>query len=889
MIPIFLYLVSSFDIEEEYYDSSFQNNAYKISETGELTLIDDYFKTLSNLVIEGTGTEGITIVGTSLTSTNSINIKLKGIIHINENAFSDKIQIDILRIHTTPDCYSDLANIPDIFNSLYFEIEDAKDDDKYPLTASFQNHKKLESVTLDKHITEIIDNAFKDCTSLSSEMYTFNSVLKIGAYAFYNTNFESISFDYLQECGDYCLAECPRLKYLYFNTGSSICKIGSHILGDKRQLDEFVLTDLCEYKEDSFNLDFVGDFTYHLYNSMTKPATFSFISDLFFVVAMGSDKITLLKDGFASVNILREVAIYSPEHIEVPRIFGKIDSAISFTIRGLVTFTEQPYLSAQNLASIDFIIEKPNEFSSSYFENLPYEQVTQLTVTLEGAQQGQVPSLSVSFERFSNVESLELGMFFDVTIKTGLFTKLTKLKKLYVKSEKSITFENNIFPSSFTHLIYERDSTDLLEFIPKENVEILELKGMQQLTIPKDLLNGFKKVTTLSLSNSILTIVEGNPVLDGISQLTSFSYNADRINLNQEFINGFENLKNLTIKASSNDVSTIVNMFNIEKLEVLRLILYNTATFRTKSVKVFTNLKHIGIPCSKTESNLRQLKSEAAGIDLSIFDDSSITSVEYLSTDDSNTANYNTKELFGNHPINEITFGYNVVGASENVLSGYDKLTVNIDTTFRDLNSNLFSSVKDLTINAAEKGESYSYVDGIFYDDTMTFSCVAVKEEEVRIPEGVVSIPKEMFEGNTVVKSITLPETTKRIAESAFKDCTSMESLNCESSNVEFEGNGNIFAEDAKVEITVPNDYEGNNFGGSTNVNKQDPESPSPDTTPTPTPEDKPLSAGAIAGIVIAVVVVVGAVIAGVVFYLHKKKSNGEQSAEEREEKEPQA
>ena len=232
------------------------------------------------------------------------------------------------------------------------------------------------------------------------------------------------------------------------------------------------------------------------------------------------------------------------------------------------------------------------------------------------------------------------------------------------------------------------------------------------------------------------------------------------------------------------------------------------------------------------------------------------------------------------------------------ILQGYEKLTVNIDTTFTGISQNLFTSVSDLTINAAEQCENYAYVDGIFYDDEMSYNCIVIPQEEVTIPEGVTSIPKEMFEGNTVIKSVSLPETTKRISEGAFKDCPNIQKVNCDSKKVEFEGDGTIFADGSNVEVSVPSDFEGDNFGGSSNIvnddtnpsNGDDSEpskdgnNPDGENTPDNLPEGNTgLGGGEIAGIVIAIIVVIAAVIGGIVFFLHKKKS-GENTAEDNED-----
>ena len=147
-------------------DENMGSNSYKISGTGELTIDDDILAGNTNLVLEGTGSEGITIIETSYLY--RINLKLKGIIHISENAFTESVLIGNLYVCTSPDYYPDLSNIPDIIASIYFIIEDAKDDEMFKLQATFQNHASLNYVNLDHHISEIVDNAFRGCSNLNS-------------------------------------------------------------------------------------------------------------------------------------------------------------------------------------------------------------------------------------------------------------------------------------------------------------------------------------------------------------------------------------------------------------------------------------------------------------------------------------------------------------------------------------------------------------------------------------------------------------------------------------------------------------------------------------------------------------------------------------------------
>ena len=89
----------------------------------------------------------------------------------------------------------------------------------------------------------------------------------------------------------------------------------------------------------------------------------------------------------------------------------------------------------------------------------------------------------------------------------------------------------------------------------------------------------------------------------------------------------------------------------------------------------------------------------------------------------------------------------------------------------------------------------------------------------------------------------------------------------------------NIFDEGKEITVSVPEDYQGDNFGGS-NIVKEDNPSGGNEESPDPSKgnDGDPLDGGAIAGIVIAVVVVIAAICIGVFLYLKKKNTSSASS-----------
>ena len=338
MLSLLVFLAYSLE-RQEVTDANL-GTVVKISGTGELQLTDDDYKK-NSIVIEGSDPDGIMLIAGAFSGSHEIvGLKLAGNIKINENAFADSISIKDLYICIQTDKHQELTKIPDIFTSLNFPIENGGE--KYPLTASFENHRKLTTVNLES-ISELPDNAFKDCVSLT--MYTEAYLTKLGAYAFYNTNIDSSpSPDNLQQIGDYCFANCPRLELLSFYSPSA-CEVGSNITGNMRKFRELYLCDTWTYKDDSFNFDFVSMFNYIYFSKMEQPLQFSFVITDFALVVL-SETGELLRDGFTSLNILNTILIQTNNDLIIPRLFGTLKTVKYFCVFQNFNIVELPFVSA---------------------------------------------------------------------------------------------------------------------------------------------------------------------------------------------------------------------------------------------------------------------------------------------------------------------------------------------------------------------------------------------------------------------------------------------------------------------------------------------------------------------------------------------------------------
>ena len=280
------------------------------------------------------------------------------------------------------------------------------------------------------------------------------------------------------------------------------------------------------------------------------------------------------------------------------------------------------------------------------------------------------------------------------------------------------------------------------------------------------------------------------------------------------------------------------------------------------------NLVSIGFPIgtqlqATSSSSKRSLKSTVENLE---FDRKKITSITYYDGDGEN--NYETMEEFPN--VKNITLD-SLLTVSDNIIKDFSG-TLTLPTSF-NVDKSFIDKINQqgITIMANEINDNYNFADGVFYERGFReITGIVPQSETVVIREGIKNINKDLFSNNEKIKSLTLPSTVETIEDGAFKGCSSLSYVRCESESVQT--GSSIFDDSSKVTVSVPPTYEGDSFGGA-DVIKEDLAGPSESDDLNPNEPDDP-NVGLIVGVVIAVVVVVAVIVVGVICFINKRKKD---------------
>ena len=476
-----------------------------------------------------------------------------------------------------------------------------------------------------------------------------------------------------------------------------------------------------------------------------------------------------------------------------------------------------------------------------------------------------------------------------VFIKANLFEKYPNITKLVIDGNYNplftVQFENNIIPPQIKTLNYSNARLDVFLQYQSNSIEDLHLENLYQsdntspAPITKTTFTYFKSLKSLTLCH--VTINEPD-ALDDLTELKSLTIGNRDIDIVEGLFNKLK-LENLTLNIESSvpEIGEYINSFgfNFDNLKTLRIqsnldIPFTTPIQGLKQLTTFGFSNNYTLVAS-SESNKRITQSEEKAIHLSVLGNSIIENIEIFASTET-TCNYNTLSYFPN--VKTITLGEGIEQYSDSLLQGLESITLSLPSTMTEVNATALKEIPNIYVIAPPANPNYCFGDGVFYSTGYSTIVEIIPQSEViTIHEGPTTIPDNMFSNNGIVKNISLPSTLNQIESGAFSGCSNLENMRCESTKVDF--GENIFDEGKEITVSVPEDYQGDNFGGS-NIVKEDNPSGGNEESPDPSKgnDGDPLDGGAIAGIVIAVVVVIAAICIGVFLYLKKKNTSSASS-----------
>ncbi len=116
--------------------------------------------------------------------------------------------------------------------------------------------------------------------------------------------------------------------------------------------------------------------------------------------------------------------------------------------------------------------------------------------------------------------------------------------------------------------------------------------------------------------------------------------------------------------------------------------------------------------------------------------------------------------------------GYEVVAIGKNAFAGLWAISVEeivLPKTVHTVGEGAFSDIKYAKVTQHEEGALRTIGEGAFS------GCLGL--EEIRLAEGLETIPFEAFSGCVALKSVTLPKSLRVVEENAFEGCTALLSV----------------------------------------------------------------------------------------------------------------
>ena len=616
-----------------------------------------------------------------------------------------------------------------------------------------------EDIIIPNSVDSIGENAFRDCTGLTS-ITIGNSVTSIGNDAFYNcSNLTSIIWN---------AKNGPSFNFgnqvTSFTFGDDVEVIPASICSGMKNLTSVTIGN---------SVDSIGENAFRGctgLTSVTIPDSVTSIGEYAFAYCTGMTSETIGN----SVTSIGQLAFYG------------CTSLTSITIGNSVTSIE--YNAFYNCSNLTSIIWNAKNGPSFNFGN----QVTSFTF---GDDVEVIPASICS--GMTNLTSITIGNSVD-SIGENAFRGCTSLASVMwnAKACKNFTYDNTPFYNGGSYSSRFDIRSQITSFTFGDTVEKIPsylcsgMTNLTSVTIPNSVTNieysafsGCSGLTSVTIPNSVTSI--GSSTFAYCSSLTSVTIPNSVTGIGGGAFDGCTGLTSVTIP---NSVTSIGNY----------------------AFHGCTGLTSIEIPNSVTSigdlafSGCTGLTSVTIGNSVTSIGDeafegcSSLTSIIWNAKNGPsfNFGNQVTSFTFGDDVevipasicyrmtnLTSITIPNSVTSIGNGAFSECTGLTsINIPDSVTSIGTGAFYNCSGLTsIDVASKNPNYCSVNGVLLNKNRTtlISYPGGKQGAYSIPNSVTSIGNYAFYNCSGLTSVTIPDSVTSIGESAFRGCSGLTSVTC--------------------------------------------------------------------------------------------------------------
>ena len=328
--------------------------------------------------------------------------------------------------------------------------------------------------------------------------------------------------------------------------------------------------------------------------------------------------------------------------------------------------------------------------------------------------------------------------------------------------------------------------------------------SLSSVTIPNSVTNigerafyGCSSLSGVTIPDSVMRI--GNSTFYGCSGLSSVTIGSGVTSIGECAFSGCNSLSDITVSEQNKNYSSEDGvLFNKDKTE---LVLYPNGKNESYSIpnsvtsiggSAFSgcsSLSNVTIPNSVTSigssafSGCSSLNSVTIPNSITSIGDSAFKNCSGLTnvTIPDSVTSFGDSAFSGCSSLNSVTIPNSVMSIGDSAFKNCSSLSsVTIPDSVTSIEGNPFSGCSSLTdITVSEQNKNYSSEDGVLFnkDKTELVSYPSGKNKSYNIPNSVTSIGESAFYNCSSLNSVTIPDGVTSIGNYAFYNCSSLSSV----------------------------------------------------------------------------------------------------------------